>query len=156
MFLHVICLRTMQCVTPFYVATSMSGICRNSFMATDGAGYTREAVATIDIKRVTYGCISHHTGRDISEWRGEKLHKFSRVWPQWLCCDIVGAHDRGGSLFSNNDSSPVFKAYVGDVRGEKGGQSTSCYIHCTCMFWYVHLLFMSLPPLLPSPLSFSQ
>ena len=48
-----------QCVTPFYFAMSMSGIRRTSFMVPDGVSYTRAAVATIGIKRVTYGFISH-------------------------------------------------------------------------------------------------
>ena len=62
----------MQCVTPFYVATSMSGIRRSSFMTPDGVSYTREAVATIGIKRVTYGCLSHTIQVRTSLSEGEK------------------------------------------------------------------------------------
>ena len=48
-----------QCVTPFLVATSMSGIRHTNIMVLDSISYTRAAVATIGIKRVTYGCLSH-------------------------------------------------------------------------------------------------
>ena len=48
-----------QCVTPFLVATSMSGIRRTNIMVLDSISYTRAAVATIGIKRVTYGCLSY-------------------------------------------------------------------------------------------------
>ena len=48
-----------QCVTPFFVATSMSGIRHTNILVLDSISYTRAAVATIGIKRVTYGCLSH-------------------------------------------------------------------------------------------------
>ena len=41
-------------------------------MAPDGVGYTREAVATIGIKRVTYGCLSHTIQVRTSVSEGEK------------------------------------------------------------------------------------
>ena len=48
-----------QCVTPFLVATSMSGIQRTNIVVLDSVSYTRAVVATIGIKMVTYGCLSH-------------------------------------------------------------------------------------------------
>ena len=98
----------MQCVVPFYVATSMSGIRRSSFMAPDGVSYAREAVATIGIRRVTYGCLSHIIQVRTSLSNGEK-NCISSIVFDLLCCDI-GVYDQGGSLFSNKDSSLVSKA----------------------------------------------
>ena len=59
-------------MTPFFVATSMSGIRRTNFMVPDGVGFTRAAVATIGIKRFTYGCLSHTIQVRTSVSRGQE------------------------------------------------------------------------------------
>ena len=151
MFLHVISLCTMQCVTPFYVATSMSGIRRSSFMAPDGVGYTREAVATIGIKRVTYGCLSHTIQVRTSMSNGEK-NCISSIVFDLLCCGIVGAYyDRGGSLFSNKDSSPLSKAWVMFGERKKGNPLVATYLYVLVCTSFIHVS-SSLPP----PPSLSQ
>ena len=60
-------------MTPFFVATAMSGIRRTSLMVPDEVGYGRTAVATIGIKRVTYGCLSHTIQVRESVREGEKV-----------------------------------------------------------------------------------
>ena len=48
-----------QCVMPFFVATAMTPFRRSNFWVADAIQFTRSAVATIGIKKFTYGNISH-------------------------------------------------------------------------------------------------
>ena len=46
-------------MTPFVVATSMSGISRPSYTMPSADTYAKAAVATIGVQDSTYGCFSH-------------------------------------------------------------------------------------------------
>ena len=81
-----LCIRILCCIYSvwllFYVAMSMSGIKRTSLMVPDGIGYTWAAVATIGIKRVTYGCFSH-TIQVSTSLRKEENHTHVTLIALW-------------------------------------------------------------------------
>ena len=49
----------MQCVMPFFVATPMTPFRRSNFWVADAIQFIRSAVATIGVKKFTYGNVSH-------------------------------------------------------------------------------------------------
>ena len=46
-------------MTPFFVSTPMTGFRRSNFWIPNAIQFTRSAVATIGIKKFTYGNVSH-------------------------------------------------------------------------------------------------
>ncbi len=48
-----------QTVSPFSVATAMSGIRRSNWMVADANQYSRSALATVGIMSFTHGTLSH-------------------------------------------------------------------------------------------------
>ena len=46
-------------MTPYVLATSMSGIRRSGFFVPTGEKMARAAVATIGIQKTTFGCFAH-------------------------------------------------------------------------------------------------